>query len=209
VSLEEESPKFTQSSVDQRQRLIQSARKGDFSLAKELVTDSDPRVRSTSISVLSENLALDEALIAIALLDPNPMVRSSLARAAATNISIPVLDLLNDVDASVIEIACWAVGEQGEPNDLAIEILSRIALDHDDALCRESAVAALGALGDLRGLESILQATHDIATVRRRAVIALAPFEGEAVAEAVEIALSDRDWQVRQAAEDLSQYFQE
>jgi HEAT repeat protein len=116
---------------------------------------------------------------------------------------------LNDVDASVIEIACWAVGEQGEPNDLAIEILSRIALDHDDALCRESAVAALGALGDLRGLESILQATHDIATVRRRAVIALAPFEGEAVAEAVEIALSDRDWQVRQAAEDLSQYFQE
>lgn len=209
MSLEEESPKFTQSSVDQRQRLIQSARKGDFSLAKELVTDSDPRVRSTSISVLSENLALDEALIAIALLDPNPMVRSSLARAAATNISIPVLDLLNDVDASVIEIACWAVGEQGEPNDLAIEILSRIALDHDDALCRESAVAALGALGDLRGLESILQATHDIATVRRRAVIALAPFEGEAVAEAVEIALSDRDWQVRQAAEDLSQYFQE
>jgi HEAT repeat protein len=209
VSLEEESPKFTQSSVDQRQRLIQSARKGDFSLAKELVTDSDPRVRSTSISVLSENLALDEALIAIALLDPNPMVRSSLARAAATNISIPILDLLNDVDASVIEIACWAVGEQGEPNDLAIEILSRIALDHDDALCRESAVAALGALGDLRGLESILQATHDIATVRRRAVIALAPFEGEAVAEAVEIALSDRDWQVRQAAEDLSQYFQE
>ena len=209
MSLEEESPKFTQSSVDQRQRLIQSARKGDFSLAKELVTDSDPRVRSTSISVLSENLALDEALIAIALLDPNPMVRSSLARAAATNISIPVLDLLNDVDASVIEIACWAVGEQGEPNDLAIEILSRIALDHDDALCRESAVAALGALGDLRGLESILQATHDIATVRRRAVIALAPFEGEAVAEAVEIALSDRDWQVRQAAEDLSQFFKE
>lgn len=209
MNLEKESPEFTQSSVDQRQRLIQSARKGDFSLAKELVTDSDPRVRSTSISVLSENLVLDDALIAIALLDPHPMVRSSLARAAATNISIPVLDLLNDVDASVIEVACWAVGEQGEPNDLAIEILSRIALDHDDALCRESAVAALGALGDLRGLESILQATHDIATVRRRAVIALAPFQGEAVADAVEIALNDRDWQVRQAAEDLSQYFQE
>ena len=209
MNLEKESPEFTQSSVDQRQRLIQSARKGDFSLAKELVTDSDPRVRSTSISVLSENLVLDDALIAIALRDPHPMVRSSLARAAATNISIPVLDLLNDVDASVIEVACWAVGEQGEPNDLAIEILSRIALDHDDALCRESAVAALGALGDLRGLESILQATHDIATVRRRAVIALAPFQGEAVADAVEIALNDRDWQVRQAAEDLSQYFQE
>jgi HEAT repeat protein len=209
MNLEEESPKFTRSSIDKRQRVIESARKGDFSLAKKFSTDSDPRVRSTSISVLSENLALDDDLIAIALLDPHPMVRSSLARAAATNISIPVLHLLDDVDASVVEVACWAVGEQGETYDLAIEILSRIALDHDDALCRESAVASLGALGDLRGLKSILQATRDIATVRRRAVIALAPFEGEAVTDALETALSDRDWQVRQAAEDLSQFFKE
>ena len=84
-----------------------------------------------------------------------------------------------------------------------MEMLSTIALDHDDALCRESAVAALGAIGDSRGLESILQATQDIATVRRRAVIALAPFEGQAVSDALEVALTDRDWQVRQAAEDI------
>ena len=84
-----------------------------------------------------------------------------------------------------------------------MEMLSTIALDHDDALCRESAVAALGAIGDSRGLESILQATQDIATVRRRAVIALAPFEGQVVSDALEVALTDRDWQVRQAAEDI------
>ena len=91
----------------------------------------------------------------------------------------------------------------------SIEALSGIALEHEDALCRESAVAALGALGDVRGLESILEATQDIATVRRRAVIALAPFEGQAVTDALQLALSDRDWQVRQAAEDLTKYLSE
>jgi hypothetical protein len=35
-------------------------------------------------------------------------------------------------------------------------------------------------------------------------VIALAPFEGPEVDAALERARADRDWQVRQAAEDLS-----
>jgi len=39
--------------------------------------------------------------------------------------------------------------------------------------------------------------------VRRRAVLALAPFDGPEVDEALRTALEDRDWQVRQAAEDL------
>jgi uncharacterized membrane protein len=39
--------------------------------------------------------------------------------------------------------------------------------------------------------------------VRRRAVIALAPFDGPEVDDALERARTDRDWQVRQAAEDL------
>ena len=51
--------------------------------------------------------------------------------------------------------------------------------------------------------EAILAATADKATVRRRAVIALAPFEGPEVDAALERARDDRDWQVRQAAEDL------
>jgi hypothetical protein len=41
--------------------------------------------------------------------------------------------------------------------------------------------------------------------VRRRAVIALAPFAGPEVDAALERARTDRDWQVRQAAEDLLQ----
>ena len=45
-----------------------------------------------------------------------------------------------------------------------------------DPLVRESAVAALGAIGDDRGLDAILAATEDRPAVRRRAVLALAPF---------------------------------
>ena len=209
MSCEEDALEFTHSGIERRQQLVQLAREGDLSLARELCGDGDPRVRASSIAVLSENDALDESLIALGLSDPNPLVRMSVARAAAQNSAIPVLELLNDEDSSVVEIACWAAGEQTEHNDSIIEALSGIVLEHEDALCRESAVAALGALGDARGLESILKATQDIATVRRRAVIALAPFEGQAVTDALQLALSDRDWQVRQAAEDLTTYLSE
>ncbi|MGB1531928.1 MAG: HEAT repeat domain-containing protein [Acidimicrobiales bacterium] len=209
MSCEEDALEFTHSGIERRQQLVQLAREGDLSLARELCGDGDPRVRASSIAVLSENDALDESLIALGMSDPNPLVRMSVARAAAQNSSISVLELLNDEDSSVIEIACWAAGEQTEHGDSLIEALSGIALEHEDALCRESAVAALGALGDVRGLESILKATKDIATVRRRAVIALAPFEGQAVTDALQFALSDRDWQVRQAAEDLTTYLSE
>ena len=209
MSCEEDALEFTHSGIERRQQLVQLAREGDLSLARELCGDGDPRVRASSIAVLSENDALDESLIALGLSDPNPLVRMTVARAAAQNSSISVLELLSDEDSSVVEIACWAAGEQTEHNDSIIEALSAIALEHEDALCRESAVAALGAIGDVRGLESILKATQDIATVRRRAVIALAPFEGQAVTDALQLALSDRDWQVRQAAEDLTTYLSE
>ena len=71
-------------------------------------------------------------------------------------------------------------------------------------MCREAAVAALGAIGDPAGLPAILAATTDKPAIRRRAVIALAPFDGPDVDAALERARTDRDWQVREAAEELS-----
>jgi HEAT repeat protein len=82
-------------------------------------------------------------------------------------------------------------------------LLIDAAENHDDALVRESAVAALGAIGDPAAKEAILKACSDKPAVRRRAVLALAAFEGPDVEAALNAALSDRDWQVRQAAEDL------
>ncbi|MDH3301635.1 MAG: hypothetical protein OES24_14115 [Acidimicrobiia bacterium] len=107
-------------------------------------------------------------------------------------------------DPDLAELAAFTLGEidpRGEARDRSIDALRRQAMGHEDALCRESAVAALGALG--AGLDAILAACGDIATVRRRAVLALAPFEGPEVDAALTRALEDRDWQVRQAAEDL------
>ena len=49
----------------------------------------------------------------------------------------------------------------------------------------------------------ILEGCNDKPAVRRRAILALAPFDGPEVTAALEKALLDRDWQVRQAAEDL------
>jgi HEAT repeat protein len=91
----------------------------------------------------------------------------------------------------------------GPAAEAAVAALVDMATAHADALCREAAVAALGAIGDPAGLPAILAATTDKPAVRRRAVIALAPFEGPEVDAALERALTDRDWQVRQAAEDL------
>lgn len=107
-------------------------------------------------------------------------------------------------DPELSEVAAFALGEL----DLALDDRAAAAValgaqagGHEDALARESAVAALGALGV--GVEHILAAIGDVATVRRRAVLALAPFDGPEVDAALKRALEDRDWQVRQAAEDL------
>lgn len=113
------------------------------------------------------------------------------------------MGLLTDPDPVVVEVAAWASGERVPAEPGAVTALADLASGADDALVREAAVAALGSLGDEAGLAAILAATTDKATVRRRAVLALAPFEGDAVDDALRRALDDRDWQVRQAAEDL------
>ncbi len=89
-------------------------------------------------------------------------------------------------------------------DDAVVARLVTLAQHHDDALVREAAVAALGSLGDERGLPAILRGCTDKAPVRRRAVLALAPFDGPEVRAALRAACADRDWQVRQSAEDLA-----
>ncbi len=111
-----------------------------------------------------------------------------------------------DASDSVAESACFALGELGTVagGPPAVGILASVAGAHGDPLVREAAVAALGAIGDPDGLPAILAATTDKPAVRRRAVLALAPFDGPDVDAALERARTDRDWQVRQAAEDLT-----
>lgn len=179
----------------------------DPARARSLLTDPDPSVRATALGALERLGALRSPDLITALHDPSPTVRR---RALEAGARLPgdqppsLLGLLDDPDPTVVEVAAWAAGEREPPERSAAEALVPLATDHPEALVREAAVAALGAIGDEIGLPAILAATRDKATVRRRAIIALAPFEGDEVEQALASAHTDRDWQVRQAAEDLS-----
>ncbi len=101
-------------------------------------------------------------------------------------------------------MAAWAAGEQGARAAVpALVRMSSAETGHPDPLCREAAVAAIGAIGDRQGLAAVLDALEDKPAVRRRAAVALAAFDGPEVEEALRTCLGDRDWQVRQVAEDL------
>jgi HEAT repeat protein len=126
------------------------------------------------------------------------------AGSAADDLGPVLWRLLDDSDVSVVEVAAWACGERRPVAAGTADRLARLATGHEDSLVREAAVAALGALGDRTGLAAILAATRDRATVRRRAVLALASFSGSDVDAAITRARTDRDAQVRQAGEDLS-----
>jgi HEAT repeat protein len=145
---------------------------------------------------------LTEADLGGALADPSATVRRR-ACEEARRFGVDLAPLLRDGDTGVVEAAAWALGERGQAAAAAVDALTATVRDHDDPLCREAAVAALGAIGDARGLPAILAALDDRPAVRRRAVIALAPFDGPDVDAALQRCLDDRDWQVRQAAEDL------
>ena len=175
--------------------------------ARAGLVDPDPVVRATALGALERLGALAEAELAAALADPSPVVRRRACEATALlpgDAGPSLLPALADADATVVEVAAWASGERLPPEPKVVEVLAALATGHEDALVREAAVAALGAVGDEAGLPAILAATTDKATVRRRAVLALAPFEGEEVEAALARAREDRDWQVRQAGEDLS-----
>jgi len=183
---------------------------GDESEARARLADERAAVRATALGALARMGRFGPEDLEAGAADPAPEVRARSAE-LAPDLGDRGLDILvaglSDRDWSVVEASCFALGEAGDPAGLpsaAIGALGVVARTHGDPLCREAAVAALGASGDPAGLPAILAATSDKPAVRRRAVLALAPFEGEEVDAALERALSDRDWQVRQAAEDLT-----
>lgn len=179
---------------------------GDRATIEAHLADADPAVRVAALGAMARIGELDDAMVAAAFSDEHPSVRRRAAELAATRPSLSLLPLLDDADPAVVEVAAWACGEQAERAGASDEVIARlVALTTGAAepLVRESAAAALGAIGDRRGLPAILAACTDKPNVRRRAVLALAPFDGDEVEAAIDRALEDRDWQVRQAAEDL------
>lgn len=180
---------------------------GDAAGARGYLADPAPSVRATALGAVARAGSLAAADLVTGLADPSPVVRARAAELAAGipgNADPALAAVLEDPDAAVVEAAAWASGERRPPEPGVVAALAAVTTGHDDPICREAAVAALGAIGDPAGLPAILAATADRPAVRRRAVLALAPFRGPQVDAALERALTDRDWQVRQAAEDVS-----
>ena len=176
---------------------------GDEPTARDALSDPDPKVRASALGALERIGRLDDATLAAAFADAAPVVRRRAAGLTARHPGVSPRALLDDPDASVVEMAAFACGEQEDADPLVVARLAELGVRHVDPLVRESAIAALGAIGDPAGLAAILTATRDKPAIRRRAVIALTPFDGPEVDEARARARSDRDWQVRQVAEDL------
>jgi HEAT repeat protein len=188
----------------------------DLGAARAATADPEPAVRAAAVAALVRAGPVRDAARAWsrATGDPEAAVRrrvADVAPALQARRRVPdpaatdaLVGLLRDPDVTVVEAAAWALGETvTAPASGPVTALAAVVTEHDDALAREAAVAALGAIGDPDGLPAVLAACRDKPAVRRRAVLALAPFDGPEVDEALALAHDDRDWQVRQAAEDL------
>jgi len=186
--------------------VVIAGHRGHAETARRALGSEDPRLREVALGALSRTGDLDpETLERVIRDDPDAGVRRRACDLAATlpssrSLLSTVITALSDLDALVVEAACWTLGES---RYAPVEELVRTARAHPDARAREAAIAAIGSIGDPRGLPAVLDALGDRPTVRRRAVVALAAFDGDEVQAALENAVKDRDWQVREAAEIL------
>jgi HEAT repeat protein len=196
-------PVATDSAAERRTRVAVAGHDNDPVTARSGLDDDETTVRIAALRSLGrlQDLHVDE--LTEALRDPSPAVRIAAIELAAFAERPEIASLLDDEEPMVVESAAWALGEREDNTPSTIKRLASIAGDHDDPLAREAAVAALGAIGDERGLPAILAATTDKPAVRRRAIISLVAFEGPEVDAAWERARTDRDRQVRDAVEEL------
>jgi HEAT repeat protein len=201
-----------------RRAVVVAGHTGQETVARGALHDPSPGARASALSALARMGSLQAHDIIRAMADPQEEVRRRACEVAGRRgradlgpemamLLGELVIVLTDKAASVVEVACYALGELGGGEQPAAAALSTVATGHGDPLCREAAVAALGALGQPDGLAAVLSALGDKAAVRRRAVIALAGFEdafdGDEVQGALRKAVNDPDWQVRQGAEDV------
>lgn len=214
-------PDFTSAGASARRRAIVAGHEGDLSTAIGLTGLDDPSVRQAALGAVVRANGLDFEVLRSGIHDSDWVVRRRACEIAGRaprgelalgDVVALLTDAVGDPEALVAEAAIWALGEvlgsadalsAQEQRRLAVNVLGTVAGDHEDPLCREAAVAALGAIGAPESLDAVIAALSDKPPIRRRATVALAAFDDARAESALETCLEDRDWQVRQAAEDL------
>ena len=173
---------------------------------REALSHEHPRARIIAMRGLARRRALSVAEWTALVSDADQDVRRETWAEVGSIGDCPVdvelvLTALRDHDALVAEAAAFAVGECALSQ--CEEAVIAMVREHDDARCRETAVVSLGLLGRDSSRSAIIGALDDKPTVRRRAVVALANFDGPDIDAALDRAAEDRDWQVRSAVEQL------
>jgi HEAT repeat protein len=192
-----------------RRRVTVAGHRGDVAVARRGLADADPSVQVAALGALARLGGLGTADVTTALAGGPAAVRrravevALAVRGPGSRSALPaaLAAALADPDPLVAVGAAWYLAERRHRP--SVPALAAMAAGHDDTRCREAAVAALGAIGDPAGLHAVLAALDDKPTVRRRATVALAGFDDPRVETALRRAAEDRDWQVRQAAEEL------
>ncbi len=196
-------------SNNDRERAVAAGYAADEATLRTLATSDDPATRALVLSGLWRAGILRASDVIAGLNDPDARTRRRalelVALTPAPEFEPLVCGLCRSTDPVEAELAAFTLGELADIDsphrDASVALLEDLSANASDALLREASVAALGALGS--GLDSVLRALNDKATVRRRAVISLAAFDDPRADAALVAALDDRDWQVRQAAEEL------
>ena len=134
--------------------------RGEAAAAEMLLDDDDASVRAAALGALARCGALGAGQIRRALVDEAAAVRCRAAELAPAEVEL--VGLLGDPDASVVDAVAAALGERDQ-DPRPVGELCRVAAGHDDPLCRESAVAALGAIA--AGLDAGADAPSDAAAV--------------------------------------------
>lgn len=193
-----------------RLEVVVAGHRGDAVLAAQYLADQDATVRAAALGALARCDELSAGHIRSALSDRAAGVRRRAVELAPAGVDLtPMLD---DSDASVVESTAAALGER-DWDPAPVPDLCRIARSHDDPLCRESAIAALGAIAAGVGaiaadigtavLDTLLAAMDDRPQIRRRALLGLHQFDDDRAVDAVHASLEDRDRQVRAVAGEL------
>ena len=178
------------------------------------LVDADPGVRATALGALERLGALDDATLAAALADADrrraPPGRDAGRRATRRSTSLPAL-----ADADADGGGDRGVGvrrARGRVRAASLDALGRAgrrARRRRSCASRPSPRSARSAT--TRASTRSSRRRSDKPAIRRRAVLALAPFLDPEHPRADDVGggagarpLTDRDWQVRQAAEDIT-----
>ena len=178
--------------------------------------DDDPHVRAAALGALVRAghrrrrrrlacRAADDPLAGGASARRRARARARTGARRGARTVAPAARALDDADVTVVEAAAWALGELDGAAANAVDALAaRGDRPPRRARTRSRGRGARRARRRTRRCRRSSRRTDDKPAVRRRAVLALAPFDGPEVDAALARAHTDRDWQVRQAAEDLT-----